>query len=55
MCETGLDFGFDVCLDFGPCLWLDGRAGWDLGSEVSRFDGGEDTAVGQGVEVIDDF
>jgi hypothetical protein len=52
--ETGLDFGIDIFLNLGPIFWLGRRVFWDQWAQVTRVNSGEDSALGDGVEVIDD-
>lgn len=55
MGKTGLDFGIDIFLNLRPVLWLGWRVFWDQWSQITRVDGGENTALGDGVEVFDDL
>ena len=54
MGEAGLDFGVDIFLDLCPVFWLGRGVLGDQWAQVSWVNGGEDSALGDGVEVIDD-
>lgn len=55
MRQTRLDLGFDICLNFGPFLRFNGWIFRDLGTKVAGFNGREDAAVRERIEMIYDF
>jgi hypothetical protein len=54
MGKTRLDFGINIFLNCGPVFWLGRRVLGDQWAQVARVNGGEDSALGDGIEVIDD-
>jgi hypothetical protein len=54
MGEARFNFGIDIFLDLRPVFWLGRRVLGDQWAEVARVNGGENSALGDGVEVIDD-
>lgn len=54
MSEPGLDFGIDIFLDLCPILWLGRGVLGNQWAQVTWVNGREDSALGNGVEVIDD-
>lgn len=54
MGETGLNLGINIFLDLCPVFWLGWRVLGDQWAQVTGVNGGEDSTVGDGIEVIDD-
>jgi hypothetical protein len=54
MVKSGLDFGINIFLNRGPVFWLSRRVLGDQWAQVTWVNGGEDSALGHGIEVIDD-
>ena len=54
MGEAGLDFGIDIFLDLCPVFWLGRGVLGDQWAQVAWVNGGEDSTLGDGIEVIDD-
>ena len=55
MSQTRLDFGIDIGLNLGPFFRVRWWMFWDLGAEISRLDGWDNTLRWQAIEVVNDY
>lgn len=55
MGQARLDLLIHILLDLCPLFRFGGRVLGDQGTKVSGVDGGEDSALGEGVEVVQDW